>query len=239
MNPLPTLRRSAFSLIELLVVIGIIALIVTFAIPAIGPILNGSQLTQGSQILADRIAYARQAAIARNRPVEVRFYKYADLDVPGEQIDAPETWRFHGYQLFEILENGAALPISKMDRLPTSVVADGDKLSTLLREKIVGDYKQAEEDATVPEIPVKVGELKVGRKYAYTGFRYLQDGSTNLPPTTRPSSGNIDTETDKSNDSWYITLVGINEAAKEFKQIKNFFCLQIDPVTGATKAYRP
>src|SRR5436190_14571461 len=103
MNLKSAFRRSAFSLIELLVVIGIIALVITFAIPSANSMLRGSQLTQGAQQFSDQIAYARQAAIARNRPVEIRFYRYADLEVPGEKIDKPDTWRFHGYQLFEIL----------------------------------------------------------------------------------------------------------------------------------------
>src|SRR4051794_35822389 len=60
-----------FSLIELLAVMGIIALIVGFTIPAVTTMMRGSQLTQGSQLLGDQIALARQLALSENRSIEV------------------------------------------------------------------------------------------------------------------------------------------------------------------------
>jgi uncharacterized protein (TIGR02596 family) len=231
-------RRRAFSLIELLVVISIIALVIGFAVPAANSMLRGSQLTQGSQQFSDQIAFARQSALQRNRPVEIRFYRYADLEVPLEKVDRPETWRFHAYQLFEILENGAALPIGRMLRFPRSVIADEDKYSTLLRKTLVGEYHQAVADLTVPELPIKFDNQVVGRNYEYTGFRFLQDGSTDLSPTTKPRAGAEDLDTDQTNDSWYITLLGTNDGGKPIDQV-NFYTVQIDPVTGGSKAYRP
>jgi uncharacterized protein (TIGR02596 family) len=139
-------RRVAFSLVELLVVVAVIAVIVAFAIPAANSMLRGSQLTQGSQALGDQVAFARQAAISRNRPVEIRFYRYADLDTPGEQIQQKETWKFRAFQLFEILENSAAVPLGPVQRLPNMVVADSDKYSTLLRDSLRGPYRDASDD---------------------------------------------------------------------------------------------
>jgi len=228
-------RQTAFSLVELLVVVAVIAVIVAFAIPAANSMLRGSQLTQGSQSLGDQVAFARQAAISRNRPVEVRFYRYADLDTPGEKIDRKETWKFRAFQLFEILENSAALPIGQMQRLPNMVVADNDRYSTLLRDSLRGPYRDASLDKTTPEIPVKYGDLIVGRQYEYVSFRYLPDGSTDLPPTTSRSDQNNEVS---SGDSWYITLVGLNDQQKDINTV-NFYTLQIDPVSGSTKSYRP
>lgn len=235
MNPTSHSRRTAFSLVELLVVVAVIAVIVAFAIPAANSMLRGSQLTQGSQSLGDQIAFARQTAISRNRPIEVRFYRYADLDTPGEQIGEKETWKFRAFQLFEVLENSATVPIGSMQRLPTMVVADNDRYSTLLRDSLRGPYRDASQDMTVPEIPVKYGDLIVGRNYEYVGFRYLSDGSTDLPPTTSRSDQNTEVT---SGDSWYITLLGLNDQQRDINTI-NFYTLQIDPVSGSTKAYRP
>ena len=181
------------------------------------------------------MAFARQTALSRNRPVEVRFYRFADLDTPGEKIDREETWKFRAFQLFEILENSAALPLNKMQRLPKMVIADTDKYSTLLRETL-RPWKKAEEDMTTPEIPIRYGDLAVGRKYEYASFRFLQDGSTDLPPTTSPAAN--PTGQSNSGDSWYLTLIGLNEEGRDINTV-NFYTLQIDPVSGATKAYRP
>ncbi len=240
MNTTPDCRRSAFSLIELLVVLAIVGIIISFAVPAATQMLKGSQLTQAAQLLSDQLGFARQSAISKNRPVEVRFYRYADLEIPGERVDDPKTWRFHGYQLFEVTPNGAAIPLSKMQRLPISVVADEDKYSTLLREQLRGDYVDATTDATAPDIPVKVEDEEVGRTYEYASFRFLQDGSTNLPPNTssqalgdRGAGGGTTT-----NDSWYVTLLNETDLGKNIGQV-NFFTLQIDAQSGNLKPYRP
>ena len=134
----------------------------------------------------------------------------------------------------EILENSAAVPLGKMQRLPKMVIADRDKYSTLLRDTL-RPYKKAEEDMTAPEIPIRFGDLAVGRKYEYASFRFLQDGSTDLPPTTSPTN-----PTGQSNigDSWYLTLIGLNDENRDINTV-NFYTLQIDPVSGSTKAYRP
>src|SRR4051812_23859921 len=80
-------RIRGFSLIELMVVMLIIGIIAAFVVPATSNILKGSQMTQGSQILYDQISLARQYALSKNHPVEVRFIRYADPEVPGE-VDA-------------------------------------------------------------------------------------------------------------------------------------------------------
>ena len=228
-------RRPAFSLVELLVVVAVIAIVIGFAVPAANSLLRGSQLTQGSQQLGDQLAFARQSALSRNRSIEVRFYRYGDLDTPGENTTDKKTWHFRAFQLFEIMENGAALPINKMVRLPKMVSMDNDKYSTLLRITLRGAYKDATKDLTTPEIPVSYNNVSVGRNYEYTSFRYLQDGSTDLPPSTKATTGGAGAATD---DSWYVTLIGINDETKDINTV-NYYTMQIDPVSGATKSYRP
>ena len=237
-------RQSAFSLVELIVVAAVIAVIIGFAVPAANNLIKGSQLTQGSQTFADVFSFARQSAMSRGRPVEIRFYRYGDLDTPGEEVNKQDTWRYHGYQLFEILENGAALPINKMQRLPRMVTFSTApdnlyKYSTLICPLFRGKSKLALTDKTAPEIPVTFATTKgtpvtVGRKYDYQSFRYLQDGSTDLPPTTKATAGGAG----QTEDSWYITLVGLNDDGKDINTI-NFYTVQIDPISGATKAFRP
>ena len=221
---------------ELLVVMAVIAIVAGFAVPAVTTMLRGSQLTQGSQMVVDQIALARQTALSRNRSVEVRFYKFPDAETPGEDSTKPDTWLFHGLQTFEVLDNGAKLPLGPIQRLPQNVIINEAGLSTLINEQrdvATGDFtKPTDAD---PEMPDKV----VGRNYRYASLRFLPDGSTDLPPT-----GTVKTK----GDSWYIALHGTNEKDSRDPTLKdgkiktlppNYFILQIDPITGSTRSYRP
>ena len=238
-------RPAGFSLVELLVVCAIIALIVGFTIPAATTIIRGSQLTQGSQLLTDQLSLARQQALSKNRAVEVRFYKFADPETPGEDKAKPDTGRYRAFQAFEVLESGAAVPLNKVQRLPASVVINEGALSSLIsdatkagKDGTTATKPSDEKIKTSPEIP------GVGFDYVYVSFRYLQDGSTDLPliDTTTGGSGGA-TGTTKN---WFLTLNGIELPAKldkpetgSDKKKINFFTLQVDPVSGATKPYRP
>jgi hypothetical protein len=64
----------------------------------------------------------------------------------------------------------------------------------------------------------------VGTQYDFASFRFMPDGSTNLPQAT--------------NTVWCVTLLNINDIVAGTTPA-NFYCLQIDPVTGKMKQYRP
>jgi uncharacterized protein (TIGR02596 family) len=227
--------RRAFTLVELLAVMAVIAIVIAFAVPAATQIMRGSQLTQGSQQLSDQIGYARQIALSRNRTIEVRFYRFSDPETPGEDVTQPSLGKWRAIQCFEQLENGAMLPIGPMHRMPRMVIMDGDKYSTLLNKELRGEPKLASLDNTTPELPVEVGQRKVGRNYEYISFRFLPDGSTDLPP--RASRSHTANDTGIA-DTWHLTLVGLTDENREISNV-NYFTLQIDPISGASKSFRP
>jgi uncharacterized protein (TIGR02596 family) len=231
------LQSRAFTLIELLAVMAIIAVVIAFAIPAANQVMKGSQMSQGSQALADQIAYARQIALTKNSAVEVRFYRFGDPETPGEKFDEPASGKWRAFQIFEILPNGASVPVAEMKRLPRQVVMDGDKYSTLLSEEYRGVAKEGQDDNTAPDLPVEILGQRVAKQYSYQSFRFLPDGSTDLTPRAKKygSSG----APSNSDDSWYITVVGLSDLDKPLDQIGNFFTIQIDPVSGAMKQFRP
>ncbi|HYR57249.1 MAG TPA: Verru_Chthon cassette protein D [Chthoniobacteraceae bacterium] len=215
-------RRRAFSLIELIIVISVIVIIAAFTMPAMNTILRGSNMTQASGLIVGQLSIARQQALSRNRPVEVRFYRFADPETPGETVADPSTGQFRAMQLFEVQQSGVALPIDKMQRLPGGVIfayAPGTGLSSLIDKGTAGAPTQASADQTAPRLP-----RGVDMNYEYVSFRFQQDGSTNKNPTGK----------------WFITLISINDKlAASDKPPPNFFTVQIDPVSGVTKTYRP
>jgi len=229
------LTRRAFTIIELLAVIAVITVVIVFAVPAATSIMRGSQLTQGSQVLNDHLGYARQLALSKNRAIEVRFYRFGDPETPGEDVTDPTTGKWRAFQIFQVLENGAVVPESEMKRLPRIVIMDPDRYSTLLNEDMLGQLKLGKDDATAPELPVKVADREVGKNYQYRSFRFLPDGSTDLPPRAKKNGG---TTSPNEADTWYVTLIGLGDEGKEIGTM-NYYTLQLDAISGVTKVFRP
>lgn len=219
-------HSNAFSLVELLVVIAIIGIIGTFAVPAAGNLLKGSSLTQAANILSDQMAAARQHALSRNRVVEVRFYRFGDPEQPGESATDPSSGYYRAVQFLEIGENGIPNPVGKVLRFPDSVMMNPDKtLSSLLGVNTTSRLvEMAKLDPNDPEMP-----RGVGKNYDYISFRFLPDGTTNLPTTG------------ESNGLWFITAHLVNDLgrAKDGAPPPNFFTWMIEPVSGASKVLRP
>ena len=218
-------KNRAFSLLELIAVILIIGIIAAFVIPAMPTILRGTQMTQAEQILTDQVKLARQFAVTRNHSVQVRFIRYADPEAPGEQGADITTGYYRAIPLVEILDNGAAVPIDKPQLLPTSIVINAGNFSTLISNSDMQPPKHASkarsgDDGGDPGLP-----RGIDWNYDYVSFRFLPDGSTNLNST----SGVV----------WCVTLHNINDKPTGNTPPPNFVTLQVDPVSGAVRIYRP
>lgn len=101
-SPKSVFTPHAFSLVELLVVIALLAILSVAAMPAISSGLGSITLGGMGQRLMDEIALARQTAIVKNRSVEFRIYQNGEGDlvrtavvIPAEG-SRPEEWQTNG-----------------------------------------------------------------------------------------------------------------------------------------------
>jgi len=219
MKPTAPRRSHAFSLIELIIVISVIAIIATFTIPALNTILKGSYLSQGSSMLVGQLNIARQQAISRNRQIEVRFYRFADPETPGENVAVPSTGAFRALQIFELRE-GVGIPLDKIQRLPGPVVFSYSQergISSLI-DGLTFLRRPGVADPAAPRLP------RVDLQYEYVALRFMPDGSTDRRAT----------------EKWFITVVEANaKQPSPGMPPANFFTVQVDPVSGTIRNYRP
>ena len=225
---IPSSARSAFSLVEILVVIAIIGIIASFAIPHVSSMVRGTEVTRAAQMVSDEFTKARQMAISGNKQIELRIIRFADPEQPGEKLDDETTWKVRGLQLMEVTTSGSPVQIGAMIRLPGQMLIDDGKYSTLIAPSGSSPMQEAlrfnrptELDPPMPRVAAEKA-----RNYAYASFRFLPDGSTNLAATGK----------------WYLTVVSALDLPRlrddTIKTI-NYFIIQIDPVSGVTRNYRP
>jgi len=96
--------QRGFTLTELLVVIGIIALVSVITVPAMVPFLRGQRLRAGARTVQSAILAARTQAIRRRAVYHVQFdhtnqkMTIADLNsnLFGKEIHLPDTVSFSG-----------------------------------------------------------------------------------------------------------------------------------------------
>ena len=217
-----TLSLRAFTLLELLTVMAIIALIAAFTLTNVGGMLKGQQLTQGGHAMADQLGLARQIALSSNHPVEVRFYQYGDPESVGEKPSVPSSGKFRAMQLFEILESGTARPVGAMTHLPQPIIIDSNnQISTLVNANPMPPASPLEKQGSQLNYPIP----RVSFSYRSLSFRFLADGSTDLPKT--PGA------------NWFLTMHHINFRDGLPKPPSDFFTIQIDPVNGNIRKFTP
>jgi prepilin-type N-terminal cleavage/methylation domain-containing protein len=70
-----TRKSRAFSLLELLIVIAILAMLSSVTVAGFNSIVASSRMDLAGRIVVDEIALARQMAVSRNENVLLRFQK--------------------------------------------------------------------------------------------------------------------------------------------------------------------
>ena len=231
MNSAPHLRfRSAFTLIETLVVVSIIVLILALTGPSILGTLQGSKLSSAGDTIVGILSEAQQMAQAQNAPVEVRFFKYTT------PMNTTESYR--SVMLLRVTTPTSAsgeiseefVPIGDVQRIPDGVVIvnDEETLSPLLEGEGFRDIKSNDSDLGYAGVT----------DATYNAIRFMTDGSCRKVSQT---SGGVASLGYPPLNQSCITLCGDTgqQEITEQNLPQNFYCIQIDPYTGKIRTYRP
>ena len=207
---------TAFTLVELLVVVSIMAIVLVYVVPAANNILGGTSITRATQIVEDQLNLARQSAISLNRPVEVRFYQYHDPETSGTD------YCFRALQAWEVVKANSFVPLGKVQALPTGVIMDkGTSSATTTLSSLF--YPNGNVNGPPGPAPLP----RVGTQYSYVAIHFTAGAATDLLPTGGPSG------------SWFLTLHAENSGDGLLTPPPNFVTIQVDPVSGTLDFFRP
>ncbi|WP_170156794.1 Verru_Chthon cassette protein D [Roseimicrobium gellanilyticum] len=231
-------RAGAFTLIELLIVITVIAILIAVAAPTILGSVGASRLTSGGETLVGLFSEAQSRANSNNRPVEVRLYR-----VPSEEDalnGASAEGFYRGVVFTEYYQTGELDPRAATQKAYTQLmrplavvrkamhllpggtaISEDVQMSTLIGNRpdsLDGDGQ------TVDAV------LRVGDKYIpftppaskYRSFVFYPEG-TDLDEAAK----------------WYLTVTSTENAEKAPTEVRNFYTIQVDALTGRLSSYRP
>ncbi len=202
-------RCSAFSLIELLVVMAIIVILMAAAVPALNSVLEGGRLTQATTLIVNQFTLAKQNATTENKNITLRVIR-KDTSSPYDRI-----------QLVRLDSAGNATPMLRVATLPTqTAIASDPSLSS-----IMGIAESAADPTKDPSIP------GLETSYRYVQFTFRPRGS--LETFRTPDNLGLNIE-----DNWFATVVFARHAS-DSSPPANFATIQIDPVNGGVQVYRP
>lgn len=230
--------RRAFSLIEMLVVIAIIAMIMASATPALMRTMQATRLSSTGDSIMGALTESKQLAYAQNVPVELRFFKYPDQDFPGSSVQL-----FRSYQIFKIVTltegTGAnaqtkesVVPVGTLSKLSDGIIIAADQgLSPLLN----GQNGQSLDDIKTNS---SGGAGYSGVANAkYNAIRFMPDGSCRKVNAQSDGFSQLDYGTLPTS---FLTLTYDNGQEITTGNLpKNFYTIQIDPFTGKARNYRP
>ena len=184
-------RNSAFSLVEMLVVLTMVGILLAFAAPNVFSLVQARTLTNEGSLLRNELTKAQQLAVSRNADVEVRFFKWADRS--SAQLEPV----FSAFQFYQYNNKGEMIPISAFFRVRAPSVLS-ERYSTLLRPGYGGsasDRKYGFDSPRKGDAPAPLGIGGTMVNTEYVAFRFRPDGSTDLPNRSAGS------------DAWYVTLL--------------------------------
>ena len=225
--------RLAFTLVEMLTVVGIIAMLVALVTPALVDIIRSTRLNSAGDGLVNRLSLTQQSAVSLGQEVELRFYRYVNDE------ESPGTPLYYAYQVVQMPVVGDVVQpkaLSDVYYIESGVILSSlQELSPLLATTA---QQQPLQNGTFIFTPTAQNVDPATVEYA--ALRFYPDGSCKML-----SSDDAGTDAEAGARAYtippligsFVTLVETRES--EASQPRNFYCVQIDSYTGKTRVYRP
>lgn len=160
-------RVSAFSLLELLCVIAVIAIMTGLGARALGGLNRSYTITQSAEDLRGLLLIARQEALTRNSPVEIRFCRPSASDPVGF------------VQSILHKADGTLLPLARPLKLPDTVLIDLS--SSNLRSTLFNQTNAVSNTTGFAPNTSGLSLPGLGTTYEVFSFFLRPNGSTSLP----------------------------------------------------------
>ena len=143
-------------------VIAIIGLLMTAAVPALNSVLENGRLTQAATLVVNQFTLARQKASAENKNITLRFIR-KNASSPYDRI-----------QLVTLDSASNATPVSRLTTLPMqTAIASDTALSSLM--SLGESSASSTKDPSIPEL---------GTSYLYKQYTFRPRGSLDGSPLT-------------------------------------------------------
>ncbi|MEZ0273428.1 MAG: Verru_Chthon cassette protein D [Roseimicrobium sp.] len=158
-------RRTAraFTLIELLLVVTVMAILLTLASVSVSHVVAGQQLSSSTMRFTNDLAYAAQLASRENRLIGVRFLKLPEASDP-ESAQQYRAWQF----LAPDRTTGKWRPLDEPHRLDAStIMMEHDIYSTMVHVTPLATAADVDDKDTTPPL-----------------FAFKPEGGTTLPKVT-------------------------------------------------------
>ncbi|MEN3941579.1 Verru_Chthon cassette protein D [Prosthecobacter sp. SYSU 5D2] len=225
-------RPAAFTLVEMLTVVGIISLLIALVAPTLVDVVRSTRLNSAGEGLVNRLSLAQQSAVSLSAEVEVRFYRYVD-----STSDRPSDSLYYAYQVVQTMPDGTEKAISDPYYLESGIVISAQEdLSPLLKTTV-----QQSESSNGNFLFTPPGTA-TGDDVSYASLRFYPDGGMRL----LSSSVNAGDEAAEVAQAYTIPefnksfLILVESKESMNAQVPpNYYCIQIDSYTGRTRVYRP
>lgn len=125
--------RSGFSLLEMLVIMALLAILFVLLVPATSAVSRAGAVTKTGDLISDLLVRARQEAISRNRPTELRIFRVTATGEPGGSTDswgAAQIWTTDS-------RGGNSRPVGRVEIFPPGVrILDESGYSPVIADNV-------------------------------------------------------------------------------------------------------